>query len=125
MNHILIVDDEPHVIRVLNLALSRTGVSVDVAYNGVNALEYLQSHQPDAVITDIDMPRMDGKTLCNRICDLYPDREFPIFIMTARAELEHRDWASNIPNLTFMEKPLSIRKLIKALNKHFLVDSEH
>ena len=125
MNHILIVDDEPHVIRVLNLALSRAGLLVDVAYDGVNALEYLQSHQPDAVITDIDMPRMDGKTLCTRICDLFPDREFPIFIMTARAELEHRDWASNIPNLTFMEKPLSIRKLMKALNKHFLVDSEH
>jgi len=124
MNHVLIVDDEPHVIRVLNLALSRIGLSVDVAYDGVNALEYLQSHQPDAVITDIDMPRMDGKTLCNRIFDLFPHRKFPIFIMTARAELEHRDWARNIPNLTFMEKPLSIRKLIKALNEHFPEDGE-
>jgi CheY-like chemotaxis protein len=124
MNQVLIVDDEPHVIRVLNLALSRIGLSVDVAYDGVNALEYLQSHQPDAVITDIDMPRMDGKTLCNRIFDLFPQREFPIFIMTARAELEHRDWARNIPNLTFMEKPLSIRKLIKALNEHFPEDGE-
>jgi DNA-binding response OmpR family regulator len=125
MKNILIVDDEPHVIRVLNLALSRAGLLVDVAYDGVNALEYLQSHQPDAVITDIDMPRMDGKTLCTRICELFPDREFPIFIMTARAELEHRDWARNIPNMTFMEKPLSIRKLIKALDEHFVVDSEH
>jgi CheY-like chemotaxis protein len=122
MSHILIVDDEPHVIRVLNLALSRVGVSVDMAYDGINALEYLQSHQPDAVITDIDMPRMDGKTLCNRICELFPDREFPIFIMTARAELEHRDWARNIPNLTFMEKPISIRKLIKALGEHFPIE---
>jgi CheY-like chemotaxis protein len=123
MKNILIVDDEPHVIRVLNLALSRVGLLIDVAYDGVNALEYLQSHQPDAVITDIDMPRMDGKTLCARISELFPDREFPIFIMTARAELEHRDWARNIPNLTFMEKPLSIRKLIKALNENFVVDS--
>lgn len=122
MNRVLIVDDEPHVIRVLKLALSRIGVQVDEAYNGVSALEYLQSQRPDAVITDIDMPRMDGRTLCHRICELLPDRGFPIFIMTARAEIEHRQWARSIPNLTFMEKPLSIRKLTKALNEHFQVD---
>lgn len=121
MNRILIVDDEPHVIRVLNLALSRIGIGVDEAYNGVDALEYLQSHQPDALITDIDMPRMDGRTLCNRIDDMFPDREFPIFIMTARAELDHRDWARKIPNLIFMEKPLSIRKLIKTLDEKLSV----
>ena len=124
MNRVLIVDDEPHVIRVLKLALSRIGVQVDEAYNGVTALEYLQSQQPNAVITDIDMPRMDGRTLCHRICDLFPNRAFPIFIMTARAELEHRQWARSIPNLTFMEKPLSIRKLIKSLSEHFLADGE-
>jgi CheY-like chemotaxis protein len=121
MNRVLIVDDEPHVIRVLNLALSRIGVAVDEAYNGINALEYLESHKPDAVITDIDMPRMDGRTLCNKIVELFPDRDFPIFIMTARAELEHRDWSRNIPNLTFMEKPLSIRKLIRAMNEQLSV----
>ena len=121
MNRVLIVDDEPHVIRVLNLALSRIGVAVDEAYNGINALEYLESHKPDAVITDIDMPRMDGRTLCNKIVELFPDRDFPIFIMTARAELVHRDWSRNIPNLTFMEKPLSIRKLIMAMNEQLSV----
>jgi CheY-like chemotaxis protein len=121
MNRVLIVDDEPHVIRVLKLSLSRIGMEVDEAYNGVNALEYLKAHQPDVVITDIDMPRMDGRTLCNRIDEMFPDREFPIFIMTARAELEHRDWSRSIPNLTFMEKPLSIRKLIRALNEQLAV----
>lgn len=120
MSRILIVDDEPHVIRVLKLALTRIGIVVDEAHNGINALDYLRSHQPDAVITDIDMPRMDGRTLCERITDMFPYREFPIFIMTARAELEHRDWARSIPNMTFMEKPLSIRKLIKALDEHSL-----
>lgn len=119
MNRVLIVDDEPHVIRVLKLALSRMGIKVDEAYNGASALEYLQTQQPSALITDIDMPRMDGRTLCNKISELFPNRGFPIFIMTARAELEHRQWARTIPNLTFMEKPLSIRKLTKALGDHF------
>ena len=123
MNRVLIVDDEPHVIRVLKLALTRIGIEVDEAYNGVNALEYLESHQTDAVITDIDMPRMDGRVLCDRIDEMFPDREFPIFIMTARAELEHRDWSRSIPNLTFMEKPLSIRKLVRVLNEKLAVTS--
>ena len=124
MNRVLIVDDELHVIRVLKLALSRLGIKVDEAYNGASALEYLQRQQPDALITDIDMPRMDGRTLCNRISELFPDRAFPIFIMTARAELEHRQWARSIPNLTFMEKPLSIRKLTRALGEHCQIDVE-
>lgn len=122
MHRVLIVDDEPHVIRVLKLALSRMGIQVDEAYNGAAALEYLQTQQPAALITDIDMPSMDGRTLCNKLVELFPDREFPIFIMTARAELEHRQWAQTIPNLTFMEKPLSIRKLTRALSEHLQAD---
>ena len=117
MDRVLIVDDEPHVIRVLKLALSRIGLKVDEARDGINALEYMESHRPDAVITDIDMPRMDGRTLCHRIDEMFPERQFPIFVMTARTELEHRDWSRNIRNLTFMEKPLSIRKLVRALSE--------
>jgi DNA-binding response OmpR family regulator len=62
--------------------------------------------------------------LCQRISELFPEGAFRIIIMTARAELEHREWARSIPNLTFMEKPLSIRKLIKALGEHIQTDRE-
>lgn len=112
---ILIVDDEPHAVRVVKLALERAGFTVDSASNGLQALEYLQSNQPDVVITDIDMPRMDGKELTDQIATRFPDRRFHIIILTARAELEHRAWSAGFTDLTFMEKPVSIRKLITSL----------
>jgi DNA-binding response OmpR family regulator len=119
MKHILIVDDEPHVIRVVRLALERSGYLVDSAANGKQALEYLEVQHPDLMITDIDMPQMNGKDLCLEINSSLPDRTFKIFVLTARAELEHREWASAIPGLEFMEKPVSIRRLVSRLDTYF------
>jgi CheY-like chemotaxis protein len=119
MKRILIVDDEPHVIRVLRLSLEQSGYIVDDAANGIKAMEYLGKQKPDLVITDIDMPGMNGKELCMEIVRVFPDRDFRIYVLTARAELEHRQWATEIPNLTLMEKPVSIRKLLSELDTFF------
>lgn len=119
MKRILLVDDEPHVIRVLRMSLEQNGFQVDVATNGKQALELLEIQHPDAMITDIDMPQMNGKELCMEIASSMPDRLFDIFVLTARAEHEHREWASKIRDLHFMEKPASIRKLILRLDAIF------
>lgn len=112
MKHILIVDDEPHVLRVLRLAMERSGYRVSEASNGRKALEFLEGEHPDVMITDIDMPQMNGKELCLQINADMPDRTFHIFVLTARTEDEHRDWAEKIPIFQFMEKPVSIHRLL-------------
>ena len=119
MKRILLVDDEAHVTRVLKMALERAGFLVDDAATGEEALAYLQQLQPDVLITDIDMPRMDGRELCSRIQADMPEREFMIFVLTARTEHEHREWSAAIPNLQFMEKPVSVRKLVSTLEAVF------
>jgi hypothetical protein len=53
------------------------------------------------------------------IVRVFPDRDFRIYVLTARAELEHRQWATEILNLTLMEKPVSIRKLLSELDTFF------
>ncbi|MDH3872315.1 MAG: response regulator, partial [Gammaproteobacteria bacterium] len=80
MKRILIVDDEPHIIRVLKLAMKNAGYTVDEAYNGEQALAYLETTRPDLMITDIDMPRMNGRELCLHIRQNMPELEFGIFI---------------------------------------------
>jgi len=119
MKRILIVDDEPFVIRVMRLALERSGYQVDEAANGMRALEYLEEQHPDVMITDIDMPQMNGKDLCMKVNSQLPDRDFHIIVLTARAELEHREWSAAIPGLDFMEKPVSIRQLMLRLDAWF------
>jgi len=119
MRRILLVDDEPHVIRILKLSLIKAGYEVAEAANGIQALTNIGQAHPDVLITDIDMPRMNGKDLCMQIEKTLPERNFMIFVLTARADNEHRIWTSSINNLEFLEKPVSIRKLLARLHKHF------
>ena len=119
MKRILLIDDEPHVIRVLRQALERAGYSVDTASNGILGLEKIYQNPPDVVITDIQMPKMTGQELCQRIQDEMPERKFLIYIVTSRTEIEHREWSSRIDNLCFIEKPVSVRQLLIKLNNYF------
>ena len=119
MKRILLVDDEPHVIRILKLSLIKAGYEVTDAANGLQAINNISQAHPDVLITDIDMPRMNGKELCMHIEKTLPERRFIIFVLTSRADNEHRIWTSNIHNLVFLEKPVSIRKLIARLHEHF------
>jgi len=116
---ILLVDDEPMVLRVLRLQLQKAGYDVDTAPNGEAALERIREIAPDVVITDIEMPKMSGEDLCKTIAREFPDRQFPIFVATSLTGIRHREWAQAIPNMYFLEKPLSARKLLAALNEHF------
>ena len=115
MSRIVIVDDEPHVLRVLKMSLEREGYTVDVCANGREALEKIQHESLDVLITDIHMPLMDGEELCRTIQHTMPQRGFPIVVLTSRTEIEHREWSREIDNLLFLEKPVSIRELTDLL----------
>lgn len=119
MKDILLVDDEPHVIRVMRLSLERAGYTVRQAGNGEQALQEIRDTPPDMLITDIDMPRMTGKELCLTIAQEMPDRSFGIYVLTSRTAQEHREWSAQLPRLRFMEKPVSIRQLLVDLEQEF------
>lgn len=112
MKRVLIVDDHAPVIRVMRMGLEQAGFDVDSATNGSECLLKLCNDWPDFLVTDVDMPRMDGKELCLAIEKQFPQRDFPIVVLTSRTEMEHRDWTRKIDNLTFMEKPVSMRRLV-------------
>lgn len=115
MQKILLVDDEPMILRVLSVALTDRGFDVVVANNGQEALEAVNTLTPDAVVTDIDMPRMNGRELCVALREKFHAAELPIFVVTAKTALEHRDWSGLIDNLHFLEKPVSIQMLATRL----------
>lgn len=122
MKRILLVEDEAHIVRVMRMALERAGFAVDTARDGEEALSYLEARHPDIMITDIDMPRMTGRELCMQINTDMPEREFTIVVVTARTEVEHREWSQSIPNLGFLEKPVSVRKLVSYLEERFAAE---
>jgi CheY-like chemotaxis protein len=119
MKKIVIADDEPHVLRVLKLSLEKEGYAVDTCANGKEALARLEQEHPDILITDIQMPKMTGEELCLHIERHMPDRNFLIFVLTSRTEIEHREWSREVHNLLFLEKPVSIRNLVEKLDGYF------
>jgi CheY-like chemotaxis protein len=116
---ILLVDDEPHVIRVLRLMLEREGYEVASANDGNEALDKMRARRPDVMVSDIQMAGMDGRELCRTARARYPDEPFPIFVMTSMTASGEREWVRELANVDFLEKPLSPRQLIARLATHF------
>ena len=111
-----VVDDELVPVRVVRMALQRAGYDVQCFHNGLQALEAIRVAQPDALITDIEMPVMTGEELCKTLSEEFPNRNFPIFVVTGVTDLNHRRWSRQIDRLTFVEKPISVRLLIEELS---------
>lgn len=118
MKKIFVIDDDPVVIRVIRMGLELAGFQVESATDGSEFLRRLNDEAPDMLVTDIEMPLMGGKELCLAIESQFPDRQFPIIVLTSHTALEHRVWTQDIPNLRFMEKPVSVRQLVAHANEH-------
>lgn len=78
---VLIVDDDQNIVRLMQYGLSQAGFEVIVAYDGQEGLKQVYTEQPDLVILDIMMPKMDGWTVCQRIREV---SEVPTIMVTAK-----------------------------------------
>ncbi len=80
----LIVDDDPELLSLLRRYLENNGLETVLACDGAQALAAAGSAKPDVIITDVDMPRMDGFTLCRRIKESKTVRSTPLIIMSGK-----------------------------------------
>jgi CheY-like chemotaxis protein len=116
---VLIVDDEPYILRVLKMKLELGGYAVDTAADGVEALEKIGRESPAVLITDINMPLMGGREIC-RFLKENPVKP-PVFtiVVTSDADRANREWAERFSNTCFVEKPFSPRKILGLIDAHF------
>jgi DNA-binding response OmpR family regulator len=80
----LIVDDDPELLGILKKYLENHGLETITAANGAEALAAAPSGKPDIIITDVEMPRMDGFTLCRRVKDNKVPAYIPVIMMTGQ-----------------------------------------
>jgi DNA-binding response OmpR family regulator len=115
---VLVIDDEPHIRRVIELKLKKRGYQVSMATNGEEGLNAINTLQPDVVISDINMPKLDGKTLCEMTDDLKRERPFLTIIITARISPGEEIWISKMRHTLFMEKPFSPSRLLECVEQY-------
>ncbi|MDZ8051444.1 MAG: response regulator [Aulosira sp. ZfuVER01] len=113
---ILIVDDSINVRRFLALTLEKGGYQVEQAKDGQDALEKLQSGlQVQAVICDIEMPRLDGYGFLGRIKSSDEMKNIPIAMLTSRSSDKHRQLAIQLGARAYFSKPYNEQELLRTL----------
>ncbi|KQR63187.1 Hpt domain-containing protein [Acidovorax sp. Leaf160] len=115
---VLVVDDSITVRRVTQRLLQREGYRVALAADGLQALERLQEERPTLVLSDIEMPRMDGFDLARNIRGDAALRDLPIVMITSRIAQKHRDHAMELGVNHYLGKPYSDEELL-SLVKHY------
>jgi two-component system response regulator VicR len=106
---ILIVDDEPPIVDVLSYNLKRAHYEVVVARDGEQALERARREQPDLIILDLMLPRLDGLEVCRT---LRRERDVPIIMLTARDAEVDRVVGLELGADDYVVKPFSVRELM-------------
>ena len=106
---ILVVDDEPQLIRVLRTGLKSRGYDVRGASDGESGLETFSEWHPDLVITDLAMPNVDGLEFCRRLRAM---SQVPIIVLSAKGEEKTKVEALDIGADDFVTKPFGIDELL-------------
>ena len=118
MSHtILTVDDSRSMRDLLKLALSDAGYRVLQAEDGIEGLEVLRSELPDVVVTDINMPRMDGFGLIEAIRANQEYRRMPILVLTTEGDAAKKNRARQAGATGWIVKPFNPVKLIDAIRR--------
>lgn len=107
--HILVVDDEPQITRVLRTTLSTHGYELRVANDGDAALDIIKDWTPDLVITDLSMPNMTGLDLCRRI---RMQSRMPIIVLSVKGEERAKIEALDSGADDYITKPFNMNELL-------------
>ena len=116
--NILVVDDSATVRKFVSVSLNMQGYTVVVACDGMDALEKLPQMKFDLVITDLNMPNMDGFELI-RVLRENPDyRDLPIVILTSLSDQANRDEGAKLGVGSYLVKPFSLEKVQYEVSKY-------
>jgi chemosensory pili system protein ChpA (sensor histidine kinase/response regulator) len=115
---VLVVDDSLTVRRVTQRLLVREGYRVALAKDGLDALERLAEEKPSMVLSDIEMPRMDGFDLVRNIRGDARLRDLPVIMITSRIAQKHRDYAAELGVDHYLGKPYSEEDLLALIGRY-------
>ncbi len=114
---ILIVDDDPVIVRLLQVNFRLEGYEVDTASRGEEALQAVKAHLPDVVVLDVMMPGIDGWEVCRRLKENPKVSHIPVIFLSARAQDEdlQRGYALGVDE--YVTKPFDPAHLVEIVRR--------
>ena len=115
--YVLLCDDEIFILRAAEFKLKHAGYEVQIASDGQEAWEAVQVRKPDILITDCQMPRMNGLELVEQVRKNPDTKDLPILMLTAKGyELSHEELAKKWNVIDVISKPFSPRELLRSVD---------
>ncbi|MEJ2626937.1 MAG: response regulator [bacterium] len=115
---ILIVDDDPLVIKLLQAPLQKAGYQVKVADQGLKALDMVKKNPPDLILLDILMPMLDGFKVTRLLKFDRRFKDIPIIVLTSRATEGERKMGEQVGANEFLYKPFRLNQILKVVRKY-------
>ena len=113
---VLVVDDEPQVVWVLQFSLEAEGYTTFAARDGIQALSVIAEHHPKLMLLDIMMPAMDGWSVLEQMMELPREDRPRVIVLSALANLRDRARAAEMGADAFMPKPFNVDDLLGMLH---------
>ncbi len=126
-HRILVVDDEPDLLLLLQEHLTQEGFGVLTASAGMQAISMARAEQPDLILLDVMMPGVSGFDVCNILQDFPETREIPVIFLTAITETKRKVMGLNLGADDYVTKPFDLRELtarVLAAMRHRAVRQE-
>lgn len=119
MERVLIVDDDPDILRLVSYSLAQAGFEVLTASNGRQALEVVQKQLPDLIILDLMLPDVDGVEVCRTLRQRESSQRIPIIMLSARGDEIDRVIGFELGADDYVMKPFSPRELVLRVKSIF------
>ena len=114
---VLICDDDPVILRLLEVNLQLEGYDVLLAHDGAEAVEIARTQSPDLVILDIMMPKLDGYQTCERLKAEDTTKDIPVIFLSAKAQQSDIDKGKGFGVTDYLTKPFDPNDLIEVVER--------
>lgn len=115
---ILIADDEPDVLFVLEDSIKKAGYTVVLAHDGLEALEKVSKEKPDLIVLDIMMPKLDGQSVNVKLKENKETADIPVIVVTAFGQFKKLLEVRNELTVSgYLEKPFPVSALLDKINE--------
>lgn len=112
---LLVVDDNKDVVEALQRRLTKEGYEVSVAYDGEEALQKVKEVDPDIILLDLMMPKLNGFEVLKEVREKFKDKWRPIIIISAKDELESTQKCYSMEADHYLTKPCSIENILQGI----------
>ena len=121
---ILVIEDDPATLRLMDYTLRHEGYQVLKASNGLEGMRKVQDEEPDLIILDVMLPGMDGFEICHRLRSEPDTAQLPILMLSAKAQTTDKDTGLKVGANDYLAKPADPSEIVRRVGS-LLAQKKH